>query len=52
MDAFARDLLAVFAAHASQTFAWLVLPNHYHALVEAPDILGLLCELGKLHGCT
>ena len=33
MDDFARDLLAVFAAHASQTAAWCVLPNHYHALV-------------------
>jgi putative transposase len=52
MDAFARDLLAVFAAHASQTFAWCVVPNHYHALVEAPDILGLLRELGRLHGRT
>jgi putative transposase len=52
MDAFARDLLAVFAAHASQTFAWCVLPNHYHALVEAGNILGLLHELGRLHGRT
>ena len=52
MDAFSRDLLAVFAAHARQTFAWCVLPNHYHALVEAPDILGLLHELGQLHGRT
>ena len=52
MDAFGRDLLAVFTAHASQTFAWCVLPNHYHALVEAPDIPGLLRELGKFHGRT
>ena len=52
MDAFARDLLTVFAALARQTFAWCVLPNHYHALVEAPDILGLLVELGRLHGRT
>ena len=40
MDDFARDLLAVFAAHASQTFAWCVLPNHYHALVEVPAVCG------------
>ena len=52
MDDFARDLLAVFAAHASQTFAWCVLPNHYHALVEAPDVPGLLRELGRFHGRT
>ena len=52
MDAFARDLLAVFAVHASQTFTWCVLPNHYHALVEAPDVKCLLHELGLFHGRT
>ena len=38
MDDFSRDLLAVFAAQARQTFASCVLPNHYHALVEAPEL--------------
>lgn len=52
MDNFSRDLMAVFAAHAGQTFAWCVLPNHYHALVEAPDVKALLRELGLLHGRT
>jgi putative transposase len=52
MDDFSRDLRAVFAAHARQTFAWCVLPNHYHALVEAPDIKRFLHELGLLHGRT
>lgn len=28
------------------------LPNHYHALVEAADVLSLLRALGKLHGRT
>ncbi len=50
MDGFARDLLGVLAEHARQTFAWCVLVNHYHALVEAPDILGLIRQLGLLHG--
>ena len=27
-------------------------PNHYHALVGAADILGLLHELGRFHGRT
>ncbi len=52
LDAFTRDLLALFAAHGGQTWAWCVLPNHYHALVETPDILGLLQALGRLHGRT
>ena len=52
MDGFSRALLAVFATHASRTFAWCVLPNHYHALVEATDIKDLLSALGQLHGRT
>jgi putative transposase len=52
LDAFTRDLLALFAAHSGQTWAWCVLPNHYHALVETPDILGLLRALGRFHGRT
>ena len=52
MDAFSCDLLALFTAHANQTYAWCVLPNHYHALVEAPDIKLLLHELGQFHGRT
>ncbi len=52
MNNFTRDLLAVFGAHSNQTFAWCLLPNHYHALVEVPNIKGLLRELGSLHGRT
>jgi putative transposase len=52
MEDFTRDLLAVLSTHASRTYAWCVLPNHYHALVEAPNILGLLHQLGLLHGRT
>ena len=52
MDNFARELLALFAANGSQTFAWCVLPNHYHVLLEALDIKLLLHGLGVLHGRT
>jgi putative transposase len=52
MDNFCRDLLKIFKTHAGQTFAWCVLPNHYHVLAEAPDIKLLLSELGLLHGRT
>ncbi len=52
MEIFSRDLLALLACQASQTFAWCVLPNHYHVLVEAPDIKALLHELGQFHGRT
>ena len=52
MDNSSSDLVAVFAAHTGQTFAWCLLPNHYHALVEAPDIKALPRELGLLNGRT
>ena len=52
MDAFSAALLALFQEHAARTIAWCVLPNHYHALVESPNILNLLHELGRFHGRT
>lgn len=52
LDAFTDALLTLFAANADQTFAWCVLPNHYHVLVETLDILALLGKLGRLHGRT
>lgn len=52
MDGFSASLLNLFQEHTARTVAWCVLPNHYHALVEAPNILKLLHELGRLHGRT
>ena len=52
LEAFTHELLALFEAHVGQTWAWCVLPNHYHALVETPDILSLLRALGRFHGRT
>ncbi len=52
LDSFTREMLALLMAHADQIFAWCVLPNHYHALIETPDILGLLRALGRFHGRT
>ncbi|MFP4352600.1 MAG: REP-associated tyrosine transposase [Puniceicoccaceae bacterium] len=52
MDAFAADLHACFREAGSRTFAWVLLPNHYHVLVDSTDVLALLQRLGKLHGRT
>lgn len=50
MAAFSRSMLeTVAAAHVD---AWVVLPNHYHVLLQTPDVKGLLKGLGKLHGRT
>jgi putative transposase len=52
MAEFEAELLQVSSAHAQQLFAWIVLPNHYHLIVHAPDVKGLLGAIGQLHGRT
>jgi putative transposase len=50
MAGFEVQLLQIVAADSQQTFAWTVLPNHYHVLVQSADVGGLLHALGQLHG--
>jgi putative transposase len=52
MADFESELLANTQERSQTIFAWIVLPNHYHLLVHAPDIKGLLKALGQLHGRT
>src|SRR5207248_11609946 len=52
MGEFESELLETLRPHARATFAWTVLPNHYHVLVHAPDITDLLKAIGRLHGRT
>jgi putative transposase len=52
MAQFEAELLGVTQSQSEQIFAWNVLPNHYHVLLLARDVLGLLGALGRLHGRT
>jgi putative transposase len=52
MSQFAVDWLDVLHAESETVTAWVVLPNHYHALVRTDRVLELLTALGKLHGRT
>jgi putative transposase len=52
MADFEAELLNDAREAADFIFAWVVLPNHYHVLMHAPDILGFLKSLGLLHGRT
>src|SRR5215472_15119421 len=52
MAGFEIDLLKVLHEKSEEIFAWIVLPNHYHGLVRAANIDGLLWQLGRLHGRT
>jgi len=35
---------------AAETYAWSILPNHYHVLLETDSIAELLHGLGQFHG--
>jgi putative transposase len=49
---FEAELLATAAEHSHPIFAWTVLPNHYHLLLQTPDVVALLHAIGLLHGRT
>ena len=52
MAEFESELLGTAQRACQQIFAWIVLPNHYHLLINAPEVEALLGALGKLHGRT
>jgi putative transposase len=46
------DLLDVCEQFSTNVYAWCVLPNHYHLLVQTDRLAELRSELGRLHGRT
>ena len=52
MNAFAADWLDVLDQYCLSIVAWVLLPNHYHALVCTREVTSLLKHLGRLHGST
>lgn len=52
ITSFESMLLSVCDAYAHELFAWCVLPNHYHFLIQTDRIKDLLHALGQLHGRT
>src|SRR3954464_3381230 len=44
-----RDVLH---EHTMRVVSWVVLPNHYHALISTREVLALLKAVGRLHGRT
>lgn len=45
-------LLSICDEIGVQTFAWCVLPNHYHLLIQTDQIKKFLYRLGKFHGAS
>jgi putative transposase len=52
MAGFEDALFGTLVSHSRSVFAWVVLPNHYHALIATGKLRALLRELGRLHGRT
>lgn len=52
MADFEHRLLDALRTQCEEVYAWVVLPNHYHALAHAASAKALLKELGLLHGRT
>jgi putative transposase len=50
MSSFAEALLDTLTEHSASVAAWVLLPNHYHALLHTNAVLPLLHSLGQLHG--
>ncbi len=52
LAAFEQNLLTAVTAQGEKVFVWCVLPNHYHLLLDAPDVMATLDGIGRLHGRT
>jgi putative transposase len=52
MGEFESELVELLTTRCDQVFRWIVLPNHYHALVRATDLKAVLASVGLLHGRT
>ncbi len=50
MDEFSGRLVELLQQYSRKIDAWVVLPNHYHAVVSVESCPVLIRELGKLHG--
>jgi putative transposase len=47
---FQKILIDVLHEHVDKTYAWCILPNHYHLLVETENLKFTLYGLGQMHG--
>ena len=45
-------LIELLSAEDRRLHAGCLLPNHWHALVRTDTLIGLILEIGKLHGRT
>ena len=46
------EILRICLERATHTYAWCILPNHYHLLARTADLKALMASLGKFHGSS
>jgi putative transposase len=49
---FEIKILQACEKYCTDTYAWCILPNHYHLLVRTETLKALIHELGLVHGRT
>jgi putative transposase len=52
LDELSGHLFDLLTARSDEVFAWCVLPNHYHAVIQTKTVGEVLRELGLMHGRT
>jgi putative transposase len=52
IESFNEVLLETLQECDTSLFAWCVLPNHYHLLIETRNLSALKWQVGRLHGRT
>ena len=46
------EIVGICGESGAKLFAWCILPNHYHILIQTEDIRDFLKRLGKFHGSS
>ena len=50
LSSFSNELVDFFCENGVSVFAWCVLPNHWHALIETDDLRSLINQVSMFHG--
>ena len=50
ISVFEKELLQLLRDNSKEVYAWVMLPNHYHVLLNTTDVLSLLKKLSQFHG--
>ena len=50
MARFEKELVDFFTQNAIKLYGWVILPNHYHVLIQEKEIVSLLKKLFQLQG--